>query len=790
MNRSSPSPGLHPLVCSFVRDEAHILKLLEDFPKPLSPILNALLMLRLALVGRVPVAEALAAADAIDIDAEDPNLAIMLLMQRQSLCLDLKRLSEGEAALHRAQGLLSDDTPLELRAWVVRSEGVVAQQKGDRRMRETCVRRALKILAKSKNRTSDILELAFLLSRIGRGVEMMPEVDRFAARVGPEHHRYVEPFLIKFFHCVETGRAADGLALLSDVLKDKERTRYYARSLWIYRIVIDLMIGQWKPESLPDPSAFDRAYDAERIPQAPAWALSTHFLLRRDPQPALIWARASAETDFENVIWVGFMNFILIRAELAAGNASAARRLLEQRRQEGSDFYLDEFFWARTELLAGDFEAAARHFRRVCAEVRRYEAEPRLDFELRLACELSPGDVMRLTAAAGQAGDASALREVTAAVSALPPQGVAHLVGESAAISRIRETILQVAPAGASVLVRGETGTGKELVARAIHESGPKKDQPFVAINCGAIADTLLQSELFGHERGAFTGASRTHRGLFEEAGEGTLFLDEIGEITPPMQVALLRVLESGQIRPVGSAQSRTYACRVVAATNAPLEAWIEEGRFRRDLFYRLNRVEIQVPPLRERPADILPLARHFLDSGREPGVSATLSPALVEALRTRSWPGNIRELRNEIERMRLLNSDKLFYDVQDLTSATREPSTRGGHADSKRGPSDPLSAPLSPTANPAPRASASPAHADAAAFLREGRTRLRRLDRLRDLFRAHEKLTRADVAHLLDTCKDTATRDLKLLCEEGFVERIAPSASPRSCYFVLRRET
>lgn len=212
------------------------------------------------------------------------------------------------------------------------------------------------------------------------------------------------------------------------------------------------------------------------------------------------------------------------------------------------------------------------------------------------------------------------------------------------------------AASGEPVLIQGETGTGKELVARALHGLGPRAQGPFVAINCGAIPETMLEAELFGHEKGAFTGATRQHRGRFEQAHGGTLFLDEIGEMPPSAQVSLLRVLEEGVVHRVGSERGVNVDVRVVAATHRPLEQRVDSGLFRQDLLFRLNVLLIDLPPLRERAGDIELLARHFLtkslaDMGKTEG-APMLSREALELLSGYRWPGNVRELRNLMARL------------------------------------------------------------------------------------------------------------------------------------------
>ncbi len=231
------------------------------------------------------------------------------------------------------------------------------------------------------------------------------------------------------------------------------------------------------------------------------------------------------------------------------------------------------------------------------------------------------------------------------------------VIARSAEMRRVMDLIARIAPADATVLIQGESGTGKELIAKAIHHASPRAPKPFVAVNCGALPEPLLESEIFGHVKGAFTGAIVTKRGLFEEAHDGTFFLDEIGEMASSLQVKLLRALQDGEVRRVGANQSTTVDARVVAATNRDLEQRVREGAFREDLFYRLNVIPVTLPPLRERREDIPLLAEHFLErNSRKQGREMRLSPEAVECLLRYSWPGNVRELENAMERTAILS--------------------------------------------------------------------------------------------------------------------------------------
>jgi DNA-binding NtrC family response regulator len=265
-------------------------------------------------------------------------------------------------------------------------------------------------------------------------------------------------------------------------------------------------------------------------------------------------------------------------------------------------------------------------------------------------------------------------REAPAEMPVSPP---GSLVGRTAPMLEVYKQIAHAADAAAPVLIVGESGVGKELVARAIHGHSARAREPFVGINCGAIADTLLESELFGHVRGAFTGAVADHKGVFEQAAGGTVLLDEIGDTTAALQVRLLRVLEEGEVRPVGGTRSLKFMARVIAATNVPLEQMVAQGGFRQDLYYRLSVIVIRVPPLRERRADIPLLIGTFLeDAGLRAGLKKFLSSDALDALMRYPWPGNVRELRNTIERVVFSSRGSLIeaFDLPRTGSSTHPP--------------------------------------------------------------------------------------------------------------------
>lgn len=254
--------------------------------------------------------------------------------------------------------------------------------------------------------------------------------------------------------------------------------------------------------------------------------------------------------------------------------------------------------------------------------------------------------------------------------------GPRPLIGESAAMADVKRKIELVARSSATVLIRGPSGTGKEVASRAIHFASDRRDRPFLAVNCAALSETLLESELFGHEKGAFTGADRLRRGRFELADGGTLLLDEISEIPATLQAKLLRVLQESAFERVGSSVTQQVDVRIIATSNRDLEKSVAEGKFREDLFYRLNVVPIEMPPLRDRPDDVEPLAKHFLSliARRDRNAFKHLETHAAKLLSEYHWPGNVRELQNLVERAVILEADPAVIRADTIAPWLRTP--------------------------------------------------------------------------------------------------------------------
>ena len=636
----------HRAVLDYLSSDRSLVDILRSIPEPHTPVVRALLYIHECLARKRLAKQAIEAAQAVPVEEADADLLILMLSSWAELSCRMARPSEAGALVQRAKALVAESTPPEIRAAAVYAESMVDDNAGNKGRAEEKLKSILDLIPPSSPRRKFyVWEAGMFLAQQGRAIEFESDLRALESQQS-DHFPAVRLIALQFVDAVETGRVEDALQIDSQIsaalrLGENPAAVTCGNYQALLRLMEERATRDRTPMAAPSPSVLGY----------PAWLEIVRCLLRRQTTHALRLARREADRTLASLMGNGFDSFNLIRAELAAGNADAARRLLEMRRTRGNLHYLDSLFMARVERLAGNPAAAARRFAEMLRTVEHYRANGRLEFELQMACELSYSDVIRMTQMSGSvARQLPSVRlpfQIPPPVDAPPEHGVERIIGRSPAIVAIRDMILRLADADAPVLITGETGTGKELVARALHASSRRREAPFIAVNCGSIAETLLDSELFGHKRGAFTGADRANKGLFEEAGDGAILLDEMGEILPRLQQALLRVLETGEIRAVGSATTRRIRCRILAATNADLNRLAAEGRFRKDLLFRLQRLGIDLPPLRDRREDILLLARHFLDLGRPPGMHATLSGDLIRALESYEWPGNVRELRH-----------------------------------------------------------------------------------------------------------------------------------------------
>jgi transcriptional regulator with PAS, ATPase and Fis domain len=446
--------------------------------------------------------------------------------------------------------------------------------------------------------------------------------------------------------------------------------------------------------------------------------------------------------------------YLLLIEELASKRSVGARVILHRVDPDMKSCAVE---WARLFLLEDNREEAISTLKKLIDSGKMEFLKERL----RYAYELSAFQILEVLDQIDSHFTARSKTKASTKKAKTPKEENEEiLVGDSNEIKSIRQKMEQFAALDTAVLISGETGVGKEVVAKLLHQLSQRSHEPFIAVNCGAISDTLIESELFGHMKGTFTGAEANREGLFMAAGKGTIFLDEVSSMSPHLQSALLRVLEEGEIRPVGSNRSLSVNARVIAATNEPLDQAVLSKKFRMDLYFRLARIHIHIPPLRSRTKDIPILAKYFFKK-LYGSTDITLSEDFIAALKAHSWPGNVRELKNEIEYLALTSGGDTVF------TASMFQKNRATSFLKPLSPSAPFE-PTSPALEPPNR------RADD------------RIHGLKNLFRERHQLTRADIIRLTHCAPNTATKDLRILEKENFIKRINTSSHVRTSYFVL----
>ena len=498
-----------------------------------------------------------------------------------------------------------------------------------------------------------------------------------------------------------------------------------------------------------------------------------HFLSGNYEQAMKYYALLNENYELSNMNFS--FSYLPLHIELCSKKSGVVRIMLQEKKERGDEFYLDDLFLGRLQLLEKDENGADESFSRLIENVTSYGAIKRLEFELQFAKEMNLPVILRLLNGWKPNGQTPNLKKKSEKTTIQKENeiGINLLIGNSKAITYIKDLVKKYASLKAPVLVTGETGTGKELVSRAIHDEGLFPKEPFLAINCGALTETLLQSELFGYEAGAFTGAQKQRKGIFEAAGKGTVFLDEFGDISPKLQVSLLRVLEANEIRMIGSTTTQKIECKIVIATNVDLHDAVVNKTFREDLFFRLARFEIKLPSLRERTEDIPELINYFLSTNSNKNRS--LSPELLKALLSYHWPGNIRELKNEIERLNILNPGVQILGLEhfdfshlqiNLKTISKDDSTNN-NLDSKISDHLPLG--------------------DSYIKIIQSGFRIEKRHLLmKELFKKHQKLTRSQIMKIANIGPTTATKDLQILIDTGFIVRRTPTKSTSTHYFEM----
>lgn len=502
------------------------------------------------------------------------------------------------------------------------------------------------------------------------------------------------------------------------------------------------------------------------------WTLfSLYYLFANEPVKSLEWANKLAEHRPDYNLLPNFISFYLIRAELANKNINSAEYLLESRKRTGNTSIFDDFFWFRLFHSKGDSKKAQEYFNLFSATVDKYDLNNRFDLELQLSPEILPKDIryyMRNLAQekSKETFSPDPINKIN------EDQSMGFIIGESKSIKQIKDLILKFSNVDTSVLITGETGTGKELIAKALWLAGSFQNKPYIPINCGAISDHLLQSELFGHKKGAFTGAYQDHKGVFEQAQDGIVFLDEISEISHAMQINLLRVLEAREYRPVGSNENKKLNCKIITATNRKLSDLVNAGHFRSDLQFRLERLNIELPPLRERKEDIPLLIHHFLNEEYPNLDPLQFDETTLNHLKSLYWPGNIRELRNEMGRVRLFFSDQKLLTMNELSNK---------YKDNKENTS------LTELTTSQPKPLEILTQESATKNNSRLNSKFRRLEELKKLFVKHTKLSRAEVEEYLNVSTNTAFSYLNILEQEKYICKKTFANSDTHYYEIIR---
>lgn len=589
-----------------------------------------------------------------------------------------RRVKENAVLLKRIDAMVDDSLPEELRIAAMYNRFLSAEMLGSPRTMQM-LRRVLKAAAPGsalwQNGCFSLLYRSAAEGTLrGRG-ELQSLFEASCRKDG-----FPSYALIPFVNAVQTGDLAAAIPRLPQV-----RALYAEEGLLsvygVHRVMIEFMMHH-VPAAWPEPEvAYEedaRRCFAEGEIRLDTFMMTTRHLLAGRVEEALEAARGyAADLGSRFFSILRFDGYDMVRAELAAGYTDGATAMLRKRFEHGVYGWLDNFFLARIARLKGKAHLAEAEFRRTLGVARHYRAENRLLFEFALACELPAATLLRWssilirnlpTSTEPPAGVPGTIQR-GGKVPARPLPSDAGFVGVSPAAVSIQARIREYARLDPPVLLVGETGTGKELVARQLHEGGARRGYPFTAVNCAAMSPSLLQSELFGHVRGAFTGAVRSRAGLFETAANGTLLLDEIGDMTREVQAAFLRVLETRLYRPLGSDKAYPVRCRILTATNRDLWEAIRARSFREDLFYRISGLTLSLPPLRERPEDIYPLTMHFLRMFHPRPATCGLAPDLHEAFLGYGWPGNVRQLRGVVENLCLLFAERDVYTYGNLTA-------------------------------------------------------------------------------------------------------------------------
>lgn len=680
---------------------------------------------------------------------------LMFLEYLFSLYVSRNRESNAASILSVIKSLVSEKLSVEFQTLPINMQGLLESNYGNKKNRTIAFEQCLEILKGKSKRYKVILwdymiHLCFSheFEKIQQNISLLKK-----EMMGSQIEKRFD--FVLFLNSMEKHQWENMGAQIKSIQEDLVLAKFCQRTIEKYQKFRDVFL-------LQDESLYDKK-DSSDWPY-----LSTLCLINHKPLEALKWARKYAELNL-SFKSTSSEAYYLLRAELANGNTNAAEFFLENKKNIGNSSPIDDIFYFRMHRIKGEIEIAQNYFNKFTQYADNTDLHNRIDVELQLSPEIPIKDI-RFFIENSLTKNPTSLTTITVKKDVSFQNknkkiatNLHNLVGEHSTIKQIKELIKKFAAVDLPVLIVGETGTGKELIAQALWQESSSKNKKFIAINCGAISDYLLQSELFGHKKGAFTGAFQDHKGIFEEAADGIVFLDEIGEISSQMQISLLRILESGEYRAVGDTITKKLACKIIFATNRNLEEQVKNGNFRKDLQFRLDRLTIQLPPLRERASDIPLLVNHFINE-RNPSLQQLyFDKKILDHLSSLPWEGNIRELRNEMERIRLFYSDKINIHISDLSDKYKNYKV----INSKK------------TNNKTVKVTTN----DKALNMK---SKFRKIDELKKLFENYRKLSRAEAASFLKVSLNTAANYLALLENEKFINKITPVNSEKIHYFEI----
>lgn len=742
---------LHPLAQEYLNSDQYLHIILKKYKNDPDPIVQALQDIDVAVQERgegVTAKKIVQKYHDFDLSKTEVNMALIFIRYLSSILLSQGQIQKCQGLLKFAKSLISSSTHSELKLLIDYEYSRVFNSKNDD---FTFISKTLPKLIKHSFKAKSLMGAHYMM--VGRSGLIKDTKKEIVSLLSA--HKVI---LAAFYDAVERyelEEATTKLASIKKLMTKYSAVEFIKHERWEY--ILQIFKGSFQP--IQDVEILDE----EHVNLVNA----NYYLSINDIDQASHWlSKTPVKEDFESS---SFLSYTYVRVALMKRHVKSARSLLNQK-TDVYKHYFDDFYYMRVLLLLGDRNNALIYFARLLKNCRKYKNEKMLEYELNLSTEINAADMWHLTQNVNKISSKDIEKlETNIPESHSIQKGVKKIIGDSQQIKSVISKIKQFAKTKNHVLITGETGVGKELVAKALHELSKFNTEPYLAINCGAISESILQSELFGHEAGAYTSADKKHIGIFESAGEGTVFLDEIGDTSPRIQVALLRVLENNEGRPLGATKVRNYSCRILAATNAKLKQQVEAGNFREDLYFRLKSLEIEIPPLRERSQDIETLIQHYFNLDQINDSHPKISSKLMEAFKRYDWPGNVRELKNEVQKMRIMNPEFEFYTIDDSELFKIKPNKinheeKNEFFSSEEKDDDDLELVINKNSKPY------------------------RIKKIKLLFKKYKRLARQEIANTTKSSYKTIGTDLKELITEGFIEKIEPTSSPRTHYFILKQ--